>query len=121
MEIKDPVHGTIEVSRSEVSVLDSPAFQRLRLIKQLGFSEFSFPADARGAYRLFQSLGFSPLLLFVQSYCNLCFYRGMRIIFKEPKVIISEVKNRFYVRINFHTRCRPRLARQLKFCLFKVI
>ncbi len=50
MEIKDPVHGTITLGREEVSVVDSPAFQRLRLIKQLGFSEFSFPGATHSRY-----------------------------------------------------------------------
>lgn len=50
MEIKDPVHGTISLNRSEAAVLDSAAFQRLRLIKQLGFSEFSFPGATHSRY-----------------------------------------------------------------------
>lgn len=50
MEIKDPVHGTITLGREEVSIVDSPAFQRLRLIKQLGFSEFSFPGATHSRY-----------------------------------------------------------------------
>lgn len=59
MEIKDPIHGSIEVGRAEVAVLDSPAFQRLRLIKQLGFSEFSFPGATHNRY--IHSLGVSHL------------------------------------------------------------
>ncbi|RYZ70192.1 MAG: hypothetical protein EOP05_13655, partial [Proteobacteria bacterium] len=35
MEIKDPIHGSIEVNSAEVAVLDSMEFQRLRSIKQL--------------------------------------------------------------------------------------
>ncbi len=50
MEIRDPVHGTIILSDSEVHVIDSPEFQRLRSIKQLGFSEFSFPAATHNRY-----------------------------------------------------------------------
>jgi uncharacterized protein len=50
MEIKDPVHGTITLSKPEVAVIDSSAFQRLRLIKQLGFSEFSFPGATHSRY-----------------------------------------------------------------------
>jgi HD superfamily phosphohydrolase len=37
MEIRDPIHGTLDLSDEEVLVLDSFAFQRLRQIKQLGF------------------------------------------------------------------------------------
>lgn len=60
MEIKDPIHGTIDVNRAEVAVLDSPAFQRLRLIKQLGFSEFSFPGATHNRY--IHSLGVCHLV-----------------------------------------------------------
>jgi HD superfamily phosphohydrolase len=50
MEIRDPVHGAIEVSNNEVNILDTPECQRLRAIKQLGFSEFSFPAATHNRY-----------------------------------------------------------------------
>lgn len=48
--MRDPVHGTIELNRAEVAVLDSAAYQRLRAIKQLGFSEFSFPGATHNRY-----------------------------------------------------------------------
>lgn len=45
--IKDPVHGTMQFSMSENNWLkpfiDSPSFQRLRHIKQLGMGDFIFP------------------------------------------------------------------------------
>lgn len=50
MEIRDPVHGSIPLSDAEVLVIDSPEFQRLRQIKQLGFSEFSFPGATHNRY-----------------------------------------------------------------------
>jgi HD superfamily phosphohydrolase len=50
MEIKDPIHGAIEVSAAEVAVLDSREFQRLRSIKQLGFAEYSFPGATHNRY-----------------------------------------------------------------------
>jgi len=50
MEIKDPIHGPIEVSSAEVNLLDSAEFQRLRAIKQLGFAEFSFPGATHNRY-----------------------------------------------------------------------
>ena len=50
MEIRDPIHGTIQISDNEVQVIDSPAFQRLRAIKQLGFAEFSFPGAVHNRY-----------------------------------------------------------------------
>ena len=50
MEIKDPIHGAIEVCDAEVAVLDSREFQRLRAIKQLGFAEYSFPGATHNRY-----------------------------------------------------------------------
>jgi HD superfamily phosphohydrolase len=50
MELKDPIHGAIEVSSAEVAVIDSLEFQRLRSIKQLGFAEFSFPGATHNRY-----------------------------------------------------------------------
>ncbi len=50
MEIKDPIHQAIEVNGAEVAVLDSPEFQRLRAIKQLGFAEYSFPGATHNRY-----------------------------------------------------------------------
>jgi hypothetical protein len=41
--IKDPVHGYVEVEDFSLSLLDSPQLQRLRYIKQLGFSYLVYP------------------------------------------------------------------------------
>ena len=43
MRIRDPIHGTISVSNGEKAILDSPFYQRLRFIKQLGFGDLAFP------------------------------------------------------------------------------
>lgn len=50
MDVRDPVHGNILLSDAEVAILDSAAYQRLRQIKQLGFSEFSFPGATHNRY-----------------------------------------------------------------------
>ena len=50
MDVRDPVHGNIALTNAEVAVLDSKAYQRLRAIKQLGFSEFSFPGATHNRY-----------------------------------------------------------------------
>lgn len=50
MEIRDPIHGSIALSKPEVALCDSAAYQRLRAIKQLGFSEFSFPGATHNRY-----------------------------------------------------------------------
>ncbi|WAC05174.1 MAG: HD domain-containing protein [Methanoregula sp.] len=41
--IKDPVHGYIELDDFARELLDSPALQRLRYIRQLGFSYLVYP------------------------------------------------------------------------------
>ena len=41
--IKDPVHGYVEVEEYALALLDSPALQRLRYIRQLGFSYLVYP------------------------------------------------------------------------------
>ena len=48
--IHDPVHGTIEVSPAEIKLIDSRPFQRLRYVKQLGFSELAFPGASHTRY-----------------------------------------------------------------------
>lgn len=50
MEIRDPVHGSMYFSDSEVAILDTLEFQRLRAIKQLGYAEFSFPGATHNRY-----------------------------------------------------------------------
>ena len=41
--IKDPVHGYVEVEEFVLPLLDSPVLQRLRYVKQLGFSYLVYP------------------------------------------------------------------------------
>ncbi|MCX6693962.1 MAG: HD domain-containing protein [Methanomicrobiales archaeon] len=41
--IKDPVHGDIEVPSRFIPLLDTPLLQRLRYIRQLGFSYLVYP------------------------------------------------------------------------------
>ena len=55
IEVRDPVHGTISLSDGETAVVDSPEFQRLRAIKQLGFADVSFPGATHT--RFLHSLG----------------------------------------------------------------
>lgn len=50
MEIRDPVHGSIHIHDSEIEILEHPFFQRLRNIKQLGFSEYVFPGATHTRY-----------------------------------------------------------------------
>lgn len=42
-QVRDPIHGFIEFDEKEKQIIDSPAFQRLRRIKQLGMADFVYP------------------------------------------------------------------------------
>ncbi len=41
--ICDPVHGHIGISRTEQELIDTPSFQRLRNLKQLGLASLVYP------------------------------------------------------------------------------
>lgn len=43
MEIRDPIHGFIEFNDLERTVFDSPAFQRLRRVRQLALANYVYP------------------------------------------------------------------------------
>ena len=43
MIIKDPVHGNIPFSEFEGRIMDTPEFQRLRGIRQLGMTYLVYP------------------------------------------------------------------------------
>lgn len=55
MEIRDPIHGSIHILDEVIPVLSADFFQRLRNIKQLGFSEYIFPGATHT--RLLHSIG----------------------------------------------------------------
>lgn len=59
VEFRDPVHGTLTFSTAETAIIDTPEFQRLRAIKQLGFADVSFPGATHS--RFLHSLGVSHL------------------------------------------------------------
>ncbi len=50
LEVRDPIHGAIVVDPPEVPILDHPFVQRLRGIKQMGFSELPFPGAVHSRY-----------------------------------------------------------------------
>lgn len=50
MEVRDPIHGAILVRDDEAFVVDHPFVQRLRGIKQMGFSELPFPGAVHSRY-----------------------------------------------------------------------
>ena len=49
-EVRDVIHGPVELYPWEMAIVDSVAFQRLRNIKQLGFSEFAYPCAVHNRY-----------------------------------------------------------------------
>jgi uncharacterized protein len=49
-EVRDVIHGPVELYPWEMAIIDSAAFQRLRNIKQLGFSEFAYPCAVHNRY-----------------------------------------------------------------------
>jgi HD superfamily phosphohydrolase len=50
LQVRDVIHGPIELYPWEMEIIDSFAFQRLRTIKQLGFSEFAYPCAVHNRY-----------------------------------------------------------------------
>ncbi len=50
IELRDPVHGAIPVRQGELAVIDTPLFQRLRNVRQLGFGEHVFPGAVHHRY-----------------------------------------------------------------------
>ena len=49
-EIRDPIHGAISVDSAETAVIDHASVQRLRGIRQLGFSHLPFPGATHTRY-----------------------------------------------------------------------
>jgi len=50
MHIRDPIHGAIEITPEERALVDSPQYQRLRNVKQLGFADLAFPGATHTRY-----------------------------------------------------------------------
>lgn len=48
--INDPIHGHIDLSSDVVDIIDTPQFQRLRNLKQLGVSYFIFPGGSHNRF-----------------------------------------------------------------------
>ncbi len=50
MEVRDPIHGSIKLEPGEIKIIDHPLFQRLRNVRQLGFTDMSFPGATHSRY-----------------------------------------------------------------------
>lgn len=48
--IRDPIHGSISLDHRERRVIDSPFFQRLRWVRQMGFADAAFPGATHTRY-----------------------------------------------------------------------
>jgi HD superfamily phosphohydrolase len=59
-EINDPIWGTVDLSAAEVVVIDSPVFQRLRRIRQLGVVDLVYPSALHTRFE--HSLGVTHLI-----------------------------------------------------------
>ena len=57
--ISDPIHNQIELSDTAIKIIDTPIFQRLRNIKQLGTSEMVFPSASHSRFE--HSIGVAHL------------------------------------------------------------
>lgn len=55
----DMIHGTMELSSVSVEVMDTPVFQRLRHLKQLGFAYWVYPSACHNRFE--HSLGVAHL------------------------------------------------------------
>ena len=64
-QIYDPVHGFIPLTPLMVQIIDTPAFQRLRDLKQLGATYYVFPSATHTRFE--HSVGVSKLALDLMS------------------------------------------------------
>jgi HD superfamily phosphohydrolase len=48
--VRDPIHGAVRLDASEVRIADDPWVQRLRNIRQTGFSQLAFPGATHSRY-----------------------------------------------------------------------
>src|SRR5207245_11023232 len=54
-EVRDPVHGFIYLNETEMKIVNTPVFQRLRYIRQLAFTHLVYPGAEHS--RFAHSLG----------------------------------------------------------------
>lgn len=73
--MRDPLHGAVVLDRSEVAVADHPWIQRLRNVRQTGFSQLAFPGATHSRY--VHSIGVMHLagIAFDQAYRDFVFDR----------------------------------------------
>ena len=85
--INDPIYGCIGLSETEVSLLDTRAMQRLRRIRQMGFTSYVFPSGEHS--RFVHSLG---VLFIAGKMCGLLYQKYGGSADCHPKFTIHDVR-----------------------------
>ena len=62
----DPIHGHIELHPVCISVIDTPQFQRLRYLKQLGGTYYVFPGASHNRFE--HSIGWGYIMFITRFY-----------------------------------------------------
>ena len=60
-QVRDPVHGFVEYDDWEREVVDHPAFQRLRRIRQLALADFVYPGATHTSFTILPNMGVHAL------------------------------------------------------------
>ena len=71
-EIRDPIHGFITLNEWERDIINHPDFQRLRRIRQLGFTDMVYPAAMHNRFE--HSLGVMQVA--TRMFDHICEKRG---------------------------------------------
>ena len=61
---QDSVHGTIELSPTSIQIVDTPEFQRLRNIKQLGAAYYVFSSASHNRFEHSIGVAFFSTIIF---------------------------------------------------------
>lgn len=74
--INDPVHGPIRLSKTEVEIINTPSFLRLRHLRQLGLSYLVFPGATHT--RFAHSIGTLHIMSrLIEAICDDCKRQGL--------------------------------------------
>ncbi|MDT8447911.1 MAG: HD domain-containing protein [bacterium] len=91
--IRCPIHGSMDFSPREMTLIDGPFFQRLRQISQLGFASLVFPAATHT--RFAHSLGTAHLAGRVFDQLELGLSHDLRGDYEEEQLVYARQLLRF--------------------------